>query len=77
MANKLLIVLNIAGLLGSLIWLMVAKDWEPLVTSIGLIATLVSLLYSNNQIEKRVKMNQKGGKNSSNYQSGRDINIRK
>jgi uncharacterized membrane protein len=73
--KKTLIILNIASLIGALIWLMSGKSWEPLITSIGLIGSLIALIYSNNQSGDNIKMKQKGGKKSKNYQSARDVNI--
>lgn len=77
MIKQVLIVLNIAGLLGALIWLYKSPDWEPLITSIGLIASLIALIYTNSDREGKVKMTQKSGKNSKSYQSQGDININK
>ncbi|WP_262250400.1 hypothetical protein, partial [Parapedobacter soli] len=71
--KNVIIILNIAGLIGSLIWLMVDKGWEPLVTSIGLIGALIAQIYISGGTG--VSMKQKGGKGSKNYQSGGDINI--
>ena len=51
------------------------KSWEPLITSIGLIGSLIALIYSNNQTGGNIKMKQNGGNKSKNYQSARDINI--
>lgn len=71
--NKIIIILNILALLASLIWLMFEKTLEPFISTIGLISTLISLLYSNNN--NKPNMSQKGGKNSNNYQAGGDINF--
>jgi uncharacterized membrane protein len=73
--KKSLITLNIASLIGALLWLMSEKSWEPLIASMGLIGSLIALIYSNNQSGGKIKMKQKGGKKSKNYQSARDINI--
>lgn len=73
--KKILIVLNIAGLLSSFVWLYNQQELEPLITSIGLIATLIAQLSKNNNNSDKVIMKQKGGKNSTNYQSKGDINI--
>ncbi len=73
--KNILIILNIAGLIGSLIWLMVNPSWEPLITAIGLIGALIAQLKSGNG--NIINMKQKGGKGSTNYQSGRDIHIQK
>ena len=70
------LILNIAGIFGALLWLISKPEWEPLVTCIGLIATLIAQLYtSNGKNYDRTIMKQKGGKGSSNYQSKGDINI--
>lgn len=73
--NKILIILNILGIIGCLFWLMTEKSWEPLVTTIGLIGSLIALIYSKSG--NSINMKQKGGKKSTNYQSGGDININK
>lgn len=74
--NTILIILNILSLIGALIWLMIDQSLEPFVTSIGLVGSLIALVYSNNSNGANINMKQKGGKNSKNYQSGRDINIK-
>jgi hypothetical protein len=73
----ILIILNIAGLLGALIWLMLEPTWEPLVTSIGLVGALIAQISANKTSGDNTIMKQKGGKNSKNYQSKGDINIHK
>jgi hypothetical protein len=75
--KKVLVTLNIASLLGTLVWLMIEHSWEPLVTSIGLIGSLIALIFSNTSNKPGIEMSQKGGKKSNNYQSGGDINITK
>jgi len=73
--NSILVIFNILGIIGALIWLMTDPSWEPTVTTIGLIGSLIALLYSKNNNDSGITMKQIGGKNSRNYQSGRDINI--
>jgi 1,4-dihydroxy-2-naphthoate octaprenyltransferase len=73
--KNILIIINIAGFIGALIWLMVDSGWEPLVTSIGLVGALIAQIYNSRNSEGNVKMSQKGGKNSKNFQSKGDINI--
>jgi hypothetical protein len=74
--KTILIILNIAGLLGSLIWLLTKPEWEPLITCIGLITTLIGQLYTGKSDNgESTKMKQKGGKGSTNYQSKGDITI--
>jgi hypothetical protein len=74
--RTILIILNTAGLLGSLIWLLTKPEWEPLVTCIGLIGTLIAQVYAGKSDNgDKTIMKQKGGKGSTNYQSKGDINI--
>lgn len=74
--KSILIILNILALLGSFCWLIHDKSWEPLITCIGLIASLISLICSNDDSnDKNFSMKQKGGKNSKNYQAKGDINL--
>jgi hypothetical protein len=77
MTTKILIILNILGLIGSLIWLYSKPDWEPLVTAIGLVATLIAQFSFNTKLRDKIIMSQKGGKNSKNYQSGGNIKIKR
>lgn len=71
------IIFNIAALLCTLIWLLLDSGWEPLATTIGLLGTLIRLLYSRKGDDDAIIiMKQKGGKNSNNYQSKGDINIK-
>jgi hypothetical protein len=74
--RNIIIILNIVGLLGTLIWLMVDPGWEALVAIIGSIIGLIAQLYSgSNENGDKTIMQQKGGKGSTNYQSKGDINI--
>jgi hypothetical protein len=74
--KTILIIINIAGLIGSLVWLYAKPDWEPLVTSLGLIGALIAQLFSRKGDEvSKIIMTQKGGKGSTNYQSKGDIKI--
>jgi len=72
-----LIVINIACLIGSLIWLIVDKSWEPLIAFLGFIGSFITLIYSNKNSKRDINMKQKGGKKSNNYQSSGDITINK
>ncbi|MEW7292124.1 hypothetical protein [Aquimarina sp. 2304DJ70-9] len=73
--KKTLIILNIISLIAALIWLISERTWEPLVTSLGLIGSLITLIYSNSNAGRNIELYQKGGDKSKNYQSARDINI--
>ena len=69
-----LVLLNVLGIVGALAWLIIERSSEPIVTGIGLIGSLISLIYYNNGGES-LKMKQKGGSGSTNYQIRGDINI--
>jgi hypothetical protein len=69
-----LLILNLAAIISAVIWLISKPDWEPLVTTIGLLIGLIVQLFSNNS-GGGAKMKQKGGKRSTNYQAGGDITI--
>lgn len=73
--KKILIVLNLLAIVGTLIWLKAEHSWEPVVGIITLIGTLIALLYNDGNNGNGVSFSQKGGKNSKNYQSNKDINI--
>lgn len=79
--KQLIISLTGAALLAALVWLMVDHTWEPLITCIGLIIALISELMvgkdvkDESQTKGNIRMQQKGGKNSTNHQAGGDINI--
>jgi len=53
---------------------MTDQSLEPLITSIGLIASLITLIYTSDK-GSGVTMKQKGGKKSTNYQAGDSINV--
>ncbi len=73
--KKVLIILNILGLVGCLIWVVTDPGWEPVVAIVGLIATLIAQLFNAGDGGNRFKMTQKGGKGSTNYQSKGNITI--
>lgn len=73
--KKTLIIINIASLIGALIWLMIEQSWEPLVTSLGLVGSLIALINSNTSGQSNNKMSQNGGAKSKNYQSAGDMTI--
>jgi len=73
--KKTLLILNIIALIVSIAWLLYEQTFEPLITTIGLIATLISIIFSNKDGEGTTIMKQKGGKQSTNYQAKGDINL--
>lgn len=73
--KNILLIINIAALIASLIWLKNDPSWEPLIASLGLIGALITQIFNKNKPNQNTSMTQKGGKNSKNYQSNRDINI--
>lgn len=70
-----LLILNIIALIASLIWLMTNQSLEPLITAIGLIASLITIIYSSNK-DSTNRLIQKGGRKSTNYQAGGNINVK-
>ncbi len=73
--KKILITLNIGALIASLVWLMIDLSLEALISFIGLIASLVTTIFYTSKKNEEVKMKQKGGKKSKNYQSSGTINV--
>lgn len=58
----------------SIIWYFKEGGWEPIITFGSLIVTLLGLFFFGNKNSQN-KMKQKGGKNSKNYLSARDMTI--
>lgn len=78
MSKKIIILLSSIALLGSLIWVITDLSWESTLAFLGLLVTLISLLSKEKNSKGKTPHTsfiQKGGKESNNYQSGRDINI--
>ncbi|MBL0739876.1 hypothetical protein [Chryseolinea lacunae] len=67
------ILLNLIALAFSVLWLYNSRDWEPLITAIGLVGTLIAQFFTGKKTKSG--MRQRGGRNSKNYQAGGDINI--
>jgi hypothetical protein len=70
----IIIIINIATIIASSFWVWTSKSLESIVTTLGLIGTLITLFYKFND-GKNIKLNQKGGKKSNNYQAAETINI--
>ncbi len=73
--KKVLLLISIIVLLASIAWLIFEPGWEPFIGIISSIGTLIGLYMNNNDDKPYNKMKQKGGKNSTNYQSGGNITI--
>ncbi|MEG4904709.1 hypothetical protein [Microcoleus sp. F10-A1] len=73
--RKVLIILNIIGLVGCLIWVVNDPGWEPVVGIVGLIATLITQLHNAEGSGAGDKLTQKGGQGSTNYQSNGNMTI--
>lgn len=73
--KTILIVLNILAFLASVIWLYIDQTLEPLISTLTLAGTLLVLFFNIDENQNKTKMKQKGGKNSTNYQAGGDINF--
>jgi len=69
-----ILILNILALIGCIIWLIIEGGWEPVVAIIISISTLIGQTMKDEE-SKKVIMKQRGGKKSTMFQSGGDINI--
>lgn len=77
MVNSILVLINSIALIGAILWFINDRDWEPLVTSLTLLATLIGLIFTRNKKKnKAIIMKQKVKNNSTGIQAGRDINIK-
>lgn len=74
--SKILIILNVIGLILAILWWYFAPDFEPAITTIGLTTALIGQIFINEKkgAKRNIKMNQKSGANSNNIQVGGDIN---
>lgn len=66
--KKILFGINILALVASSLWLITDKSWEPLITTLGLLGTLLTLIFTNK--DRNSNMRQRSGKNSTNIQIG-------
>lgn len=77
MLRIILLSLNIIALMASILWVVFNFDYEPVISTLLLIAGLISLIRtktSKKETEKLIQ-SQRGGNNSKNYQAGRDIKL--
>ena len=76
-AYKILIPLNIIIILVCAFWYYKEPDFKPVVSLLGALGALIAQFFINDKKRKRdsVKMTQKSGSGSKNYQAGGDINI--
>ena len=74
--SNILIVLNLVGLALTTLWWYSIRDYEPIITGIGLIGALIVQLFvnENRKREKNFNMVQKTGNNSTNIQIGGNFN---
>lgn len=82
MTSRLKLILTILALIILILtsyWYYKTKDLEPLIGIVSSISGLLTLFFlktDNNQGAPMPHQNQKSGDNSTNYQAGRDINIK-
>lgn len=62
-------IINLIALIGAIIWWLTAPDWEPAVTSIGLLNSLLTQIFTSDEIKSRIKLIQKSKKGSHIYQA--------
>lgn len=70
-----LAIISFVALIGAILWWVTAPDWEPAVTSIVLFGALLAQIFTSDEIKSKMKLSQKSGKNSHNYQTGGDQTI--
>lgn len=70
-----LAIINSFALVGAIIWLTAAPDWEPAVTSLCLFGALIAQIFTNDEIKSRLNLRQKSGKESHNYQAAESQTI--
>lgn len=72
-----LMIINIVALICTGMWLATDRSWESLAAFLVLLSSFFILIKSGRKITDagKIKMRQRGGKNSKNYQSGGDMNI--
>jgi hypothetical protein len=75
--RNVLITVNTLALGASILWTINKLDFEPVISTLALIATLVGLWVTDTPEKKALKQKQESGNNSQNNQAGRDINIQK
>jgi len=64
-----LAILNSIALIGAVLWWITTPHWEPAVTSIGLFGALITQIFTSDEIKTKIKLIQKSGKKSYNYQA--------
>lgn len=65
----ILVIVNFVALIGALIWWTTAPDWEPAITSIGLLGALLAQIFSSEEIRSKIKLSQKSFEDSHAYQA--------
>lgn len=70
-----LAIINIVALIGAIFWWVTAPDWEPAVTSVGLLGALLAQIFTSDEIKSMMKLSQKSENDSHNYQAGGDQTI--
>jgi hypothetical protein len=70
-----LAIISFVALIGAILWWVTAPDWEPAVTSIVLFGALLTQIFTSDEIKSKMKLSQKSGRNSHNYQAGGDQTI--
>ena len=75
--RNILLTVNTLALVASVLWAINKPDYEPIISSLVLVATLIGLWVTDTPEQKALKQKQKSGDNSKIYQAGRDINIQK
>lgn len=71
----ILAIINFIALIGAIIWWSTVHDWEPAITSIGLLGALIAQIFTSDEIKSKLKLAQEGKQESHNYQAAGDQTI--
>lgn len=65
----LLALINLVALIGAVAWLVIAPDWDPMITAIALLGVLLAQVFASEEVRSKVGLTQKSRGNSHNYQA--------
>lgn len=81
--RKIILILNVVAAIVSLIWFIAKPDYEPFIVCVSSVAVALGIWIYNYKTSNskslpekpRTEFNQTAGKNSKQYQAGRDMTI--
>jgi len=76
-AKSIIFIITSLALLVSIYWFLTEKSTESLIATLVATSALIGEIFIANRSTSQPNLSQKGGKNSKNFQSGRDLTIKK